>query len=100
MSEKFQIISASAGSGKTFTLATNVIIRILKGNEDSFKKILLRHGVDERFLDLMHALNPNSKNKLNDNDKHKIHEIMFSWFHPLKNEWYPYLHNLKKGENL
>ena len=40
MSEKFQIINASAGSGKTFALATNVIIRILKGNEDSFKKIL------------------------------------------------------------
>ena len=40
MSEKFQIINASAGSGKTFALATNVIIKILKGNEDSFKKIL------------------------------------------------------------
>ena len=48
----------------------------------------------------MHLLNPNSKTKLHDEDKHKIHEIMFSWFHPLKNEWYPYLHNLKKGENL
>ena len=44
-------------------------------------------------------LNPNSKKKLQDKDRHKIHEIMFSWFHPLKNEWYPYLHNLKKGEN-
>ena len=71
-----------------------------RGEKDCFEKILLRHGVDERFLDLMHLLNPNSKNKLHDKDRHKIHEIMFSWFHPLKNEWYPYLHNLKKGENL
>ena len=28
-------------------------------------------------------------------DKEKLHKIIFSWFHPLKNEWYPYLHNLK-----
>ena len=49
-----------------------------QGEKDCFEKILLRHGVDERFLDLMHALNPNSKNKLHDKDKHKIHEIMFT----------------------
>ena len=40
MTEKFQIIDASAGSGKTFSLASNIIIKILTGDEDSYKKIL------------------------------------------------------------
>ena len=40
MIEKFQIIDASAGSGKTFSLASNVIIKILTGDEDSYKKVL------------------------------------------------------------
>tara|TARA_B100000945_G_scaffold321297_1_gene335082 strand:+ start:1020 stop:4067 length:3048 start_codon:yes stop_codon:yes gene_type:complete len=40
LKEKFQIINASAGSGKTFKLASNVIVRILTGEEESYKKIL------------------------------------------------------------
>ena len=40
MTEKFQIIDASAGSGKTFSLASNVILKILTGHEDSYKKVL------------------------------------------------------------
>ena len=40
MTEKFQIINASAGSGKTFSLASNVIMKLLSGDEDSYKKIL------------------------------------------------------------
>ena len=40
MSDKFEIIDASAGSGKTFSLASNVIIKILTGDEDSYKKVL------------------------------------------------------------
>ena len=40
MTDKFEIIDASAGSGKTFSLASNVIIKILTGNEDSYKKVL------------------------------------------------------------
>ena len=40
MTEKFQIINASAGSGKTFSLATNVIIKLLTADEDSYKKVL------------------------------------------------------------
>ena len=88
------------GMPRTDKLIVELFGSFKQGEKDCFEKILLRHGVDERFLDLMHVLNPNSKNKLHDKDKHKIHEIMFSWFHPLKNEWYPYLHNLKKGENL
>ena len=40
MIEKFQIIDASAGSGKTFSLASNVIVKILTGDEDSYKKVL------------------------------------------------------------
>ena len=40
MTDKFEIIDASAGSGKTFSLASNVIVKILTGNEDSYKKVL------------------------------------------------------------
>ena len=40
MNDKFEIIDASAGSGKTFSLASNVIIKILTGDEDSYKKVL------------------------------------------------------------
>ena len=40
MTEKFQIINASAGSGKTFSLATNIIIKLLTADEDSYKKVL------------------------------------------------------------
>ncbi len=40
MTDKFEIIDASAGSGKTFSLASNVIIKILSGDEDSYKKVL------------------------------------------------------------
>ena len=40
MTEKFKIIDASAGSGKTFSLASSVILKILTGDEDSYKKIL------------------------------------------------------------
>jgi len=35
---------------------------------------------------------------LSERDKKKLHNIMYSWFHPIKNEWYPYLHNLKNWE--
>ena len=40
MKEKFEIINASAGSGKTFTLSSKVIQRILSGKDDNFKKVL------------------------------------------------------------
>ena len=40
MKEKFEIINASAGSGKTFSLASKVIFSLLAGEEDSYKKIL------------------------------------------------------------
>ena len=40
MKEKFEIINASAGSGKTFSLASKVIVALLAGKEDSYKKIL------------------------------------------------------------
>ena len=88
------------GMPRTDKLLVELFGAFKEGERDSFETILLRHGVDERLLDLIHLLNPNSKKKLQDKDRHKIHEIMFTWFHPLKNEWYPYLHNLKKGENL
>ena len=40
MEEKFKIINASAGSGKTFSLASNVIFKMITGDEDAYKKIL------------------------------------------------------------
>ena len=40
MEEKFKIINASAGSGKTFSLASNVIFKMITGEEDTYKKIL------------------------------------------------------------
>ena len=43
-------------------------------------------------------INEEEPPKLTKEDKDKIHKIMFTWFHPLKNEWYPYLHNLKNWE--
>jgi hypothetical protein len=68
------------------------------GKDNSFQSILLKHGVDERFLDYIKLFDPNKKINLKKEDKDKIHKIMFTWFHPLKNEWYPYLHNLKNWE--
>ena len=38
--------------------------------------------------------------KICKDNKEDIKKILQEWFSPLKNEWYPYLHNLKKGENL
>ena len=38
------------------------------------------------------------KKRLSEQEKKKLHDITFSWFHPLKNEWYPYLNSLRKGE--
>ena len=40
MKEKFEIINASAGSGKTFSLASKVIVALLAGKEDSYRRIL------------------------------------------------------------
>lgn len=80
----------------------NLIMELLgsfrNGKDNSFQSILLKHGVDERFLDYIELFDPNKKINLKKEDKDKIHKIMFTWFHPLKNEWYPYLHNLKNWE--
>ena len=97
-SKKCYLINLT-GMPRTDKLIVELFGSFKQGEKDCFEKILLRHGVDERFLALMHLLNPNSKNKLHDKDKHKIHEIMFSWFYLLLNVLYRYLHNLKKGEN-
>ena len=67
---------------------------------DSFSNILNEHGLDENLIKNIDWFNPDLKNKLSRKDQEKIEKIMLSWFHPLKNEWYPYLHNLKKGDNL
>ena len=40
MNSNFQIINASAGSGKTFSLVQNILKELFISNEESFKKIL------------------------------------------------------------
>ena len=47
------------------------------------------------LIDMKDLFNPAVDINLSEKEMNKIHNIMFSWFHPLKNEWYPYLHNLK-----
>ena len=40
MNSNFQIINASAGSGKTFSLVQNILKELFISNEESYKKIL------------------------------------------------------------
>ena len=40
MNSNFQIINASAGSGKTFSLVQNILKELFIRNEESYKKIL------------------------------------------------------------
>ena len=79
-------------------LIINLMGSFVAGKKDSFESILLKHGVDERFLEFIELFDPKNKMNLKKEEKDKIHKIMFTWFHPLKNEWYPYLHNLKNWE--
>ena len=53
---------------------------------------------EKMYIAAYNSTNPKVKVNLKKEDKDKIHKIMFTWFHPLKNEWYPYLHNLKNWE--
>ena len=40
MNSNFQIINASAGSGKTFSLVQNILKELFISNEESYKRIL------------------------------------------------------------
>ena len=40
MSYRYKIIDASAGTGKTFSLRKNILLKLLTGDDFSFKEIL------------------------------------------------------------
>ena len=61
-----------------------------------FLAIVLISGDD--LIEMIDLFDPLKKINLSERDKKKLHNIMYSWFHPIKNEWYPYLHNLKNWE--
>ena len=86
------------GMPRTDNLIVDMLGLFYAQKETSYEEILLKHGVDERLIEQINLFNPKFKVNLKKEDKDKIHKIMFSWFHPLKNEWYPYLHNLKNWE--
>lgn len=86
------------GMPRTDNLIVDMLGSFYAQKETSYEEILLKHGVDERLIEQINLFNPKVKVNLKKEDKDKIHKIMFTWFHPLKNEWYPYLHNLKNWE--
>ena len=86
------------GMPRTDNLIVDMLGSFYAQKETSYEEILLKHGVDERLIKQINLFNPKFKVNLKKEDKDKIHKIMFTWFHPLKNEWYPYLHNLKNWE--
>ena len=86
------------GMPRTDNLIVDMLGSFYAQKETSYQEILLKHGVDERLIEQINLFNPKVKLNLKKEDKDKIHKIMFTWFHPLKNEWYPYLHNLKNWE--
>jgi len=86
------------GLPRTDSLIIDIFGSFYAQKETSYQEILLKHGVDERLIEQIDLFNPKVKVNLKKEDKDKIHKIMFTWFHPLKNEWYPYLHNLKNWE--
>jgi len=86
------------GMPRTDNLIVDMLGSFYAQKETSYEEILLKHGVDERLIEQISLFNPKVKVNLKKEDKDKIHKIMFTWFHPLKNEWYPYLHNLKNWE--
>ena len=70
----------------------------LKSERNSFEQILSEHGLSDDLIEMIDLFDPLKKINLSERDKKKLHNIMYSWFHPIKNEWYPYLHNLKNWE--
>jgi len=67
----------------------------LKTGDKEFEEILLEHGLNEDLINMIYLFDPDTRVNLSEKDKKKLHDIMYTWFHPIKNEWYPYLHNLK-----
>ena len=86
------------GMRRTNLLIVDIFGAFLSNSETKFEDILKKHGVDDNLIKIIKIFDPNQKIRLSEEEKKKLHDITFSWFHPLKNEWYPYLNNLRKGE--
>ena len=83
------------GMERTDRLIVDLQGNFFGSNQEEFNDLLQRHGLTDELVQMIDLFDPQIKIKLSDSDKEKLHKIIFSWFHPLKNEWYPYLHNLK-----
>ena len=92
--KKIKFLINLTGLPRTDLLLVDVFNNYLN-DSNSFSNILNEHGLDEYLIKNIDWFNPDLKNKLSRKDQEKIEKIMLSWFHPLKNEWYPYLHTLK-----
>ena len=86
------------GMRRTNLLIVDIFGAFISNSETKFEDILKKHGVDDNLIKIIKIFDPNQKIRLSEEEKKKLHDITFSWFHPLKNEWYPYLNNLRKGE--
>ena len=83
---------------RTDLIIVDIFGAFLSNSGTEFKDILRKHGVENNLIDMIKIFDPDQKIRLSEQEKKKLHDITFSWFHPLKNEWYPYLNSLRKGE--
>ena len=86
------------GMPRTDLLLVDIFGAFLSNSGIDFADILTKHGVENNLVELIKIFDPRQKIRLSEEEKKKLHDITFSWFHPLKNEWYPYLNKLRKGE--
>ena len=86
------------GMPRTDLLLVDIFGAFLSNSGIDFVDILTKHGVENKLVELIKIFDPAQKIRLSEEEKKKLHDITFSWFHPLKNEWYPYLNKLRKGE--
>ena len=80
----------------TDSLIINTFGHFINGKTISFEELLKENKLDKNLIELIHLFNPKNKLKITDSENIKIKKILQEWFSPLKNEWYPYLHYLKK----
>ena len=80
----------------TDSLIINTFGHFINGKTISFEELLKENKLDKNLIELIHLFNPKNKLKITDSENMKIKKILQEWFSPLKNEWYPYLHYLKK----
>ena len=86
------------GKPRTDLILIDIFGAFTSNSGIEFKDILRKHGVDNNLINMIKIFDPEQKIRLSEEEIKKLHDITFSWFHPLKNEWYPYLNSLRKGE--